>query len=258
MTEEYDDYLSFAVDVAFRAGRLALGHFQRPIPIDQKSDDSPVTAADRGAEELMRELIAASYPTHAILGEEMGESSSTDLDSTHKWILDPIDGTRSFVHGVPLWGVLIGLEVDSEMVVGVCYLPALDEMYAAAKGGGCRLNGRPCRVRQTGRLSEALVSVTDASDLEGRHPGFWQRLREASGTLRGFSDCYGHCLVASGRIDAMLDPIMNVWDNAALKPIVEESGGRFTDWDGNSTIYGASAISVAASLEDELRDLIDG
>ena len=259
MTGDYDDYMSFAVDVAFQAGRLALSHFQRPIAIDRKSDDSPVTVADRGAEELMRELIASRYPEHSILGEEMGETSSSGSDSpSHRWILDPIDGTRSFIHGVPLWGVLIGLEVDSEMVVGVCYLPGLDEMYAAAKGSGCRLNGRPCRVRETTTLADALVSVTDASDLERRRPGVWNRLREASGTLRGYSDCYGHCLVAAGRIDVMLDPIMNVWDNAALKPIVEEAGGRFTDWEGNPTIYGASAISVLPSLEAELRTLIDG
>lgn len=253
---DYRDHLSFATETAFQAGRLALSYFQRPIEVFRKDDDSPVTAADRSAEQLMRERIVSHYPDHNIVGEELGESFGAE-DSTYRWILDPIDGTRSFIHGVPLWGVLVGLEVDAEMVVGVCYLPGLDEMYAAAKGAGCYLNGRACRVSETDDLAEALVSVTDVRDLDSRHPEFWRRLRKSSGTLRGYGDCYGHCLVAAGRIDAMLDPIMNVWDNAALKPIVEEAGGRFTDWAGNPSIYGASAISVSPRLEPQLRALID-
>jgi histidinol phosphatase-like enzyme (inositol monophosphatase family) len=246
------EHLDFATEAAVRAGRLALSHFQRPIEIIEKEDLSPVTAADRGAEALIRELIETAYPTHGILGEEMGEKESKE---SHRWIVDPIDGTRSFIHGVPLWGVLIGLEIDREMAVGVCYLPALEEMFAAAVGEGCRWNGRPCHVSQTSTLSRAMVCTTDVSDLERRHPRFWSRLRTEAGTLRGFGDCYGHCLVASGRADAMLDPIMSVWDNAALKPIVEEAGGSFTDWGGEATIYGGSAISTNGQLLAELQKL---
>jgi myo-inositol-1(or 4)-monophosphatase len=144
------EHLDFATETAFRAGRFALSHFQRPIEISEKDDLSPVTAADRGAESLIRELIETAYPNHGILGEEMGQKESKE---NHRWIVDPIDGTRSFIHGVPLWGVLIGLEIDREVVVGVCYLPAVDEMFAAAVGEGCRWNGRPCHVSQTSTLS---------------------------------------------------------------------------------------------------------
>lgn len=245
-------YLDFATETVFRAGRFALSHFQRPIEIIEKDDLSPVTAADRGAESLIRESIEAAYPKHGILGEEMGEKESQE---SHRWIVDPIDGTRSFIHGVPLWGVLLGLEIDREMVVGVCYLPALDEMFAAAVGEGCRWNGRLCHVSQTSTLSGAMVCFTDATDLERRHPEFWSRLRTNAGTLRGFGDCYGHCLVASGRADAMLDPVMSVWDNAALKPIIEEAGGSFTNWSGDATIYDKSAISTNARLLPELMEL---
>jgi histidinol phosphatase-like enzyme (inositol monophosphatase family) len=248
------EHLDFATETAFRAGRFALSHFQRPIEISEKDDLSPVTAADRGAESLIRELIETAYPNHGILGEEMGQKESKE---NHRWIVDPIDGTRSFIHGVPLWGVLIGLEIDREVVVGVCYLPAVDEMFAAAVGEGCRWNGRPCHVSQTSTLSEAMVCFTDAADLERTHAGFSSRLRMNAGTLRGFGDCYGHCLVASGRADAMLDPIMNVWDNAALKPIVEEAGGSFTDWSGDPTIYGGCAISTNARLLPELQELMN-
>ncbi|MCK5439814.1 MAG: inositol monophosphatase family protein [Gemmatimonadetes bacterium] len=249
----YRDHLEFATETALRAGRLALSHFQRPIEIIEKEDLSPVTVADRGAEALIRELIESAYPQHGILGEEMGETGSQE---SHRWIVDPIDGTRSFIHGVPLWGVLLGLEIDREMVVGVCYMPALDEMFAAAKGEGCHWNGRPCHVSRTSTLSRAMVCFTDATDLERRHPGFWSRLRTNAGTLRGFGDCYGHCLVASGRADAMLDPIMSIWDNAALKPIMEEAGGSFTDWSGDATIYGECAISTNGQLLPELQELI--
>lgn len=246
------EHLDFATETAVRAGRLALSHFQRPIEVIEKEDLSPVTAADRAAEALIRELIETAYPNYGILGEEMGEKESKE---SHRWIVDPIDGTRSFIHGIPLWGVLIGLEIDREVVVGVCYLPALDELFAAAVGEGCRWNGRPCHVSQTPTLSRAMVCTTDDSDLERRHPGFWSRLRTEAGTLRGFGDCYGHCLVASGRADAMLDPIMSVWDNAALKPIVEEAGGSFTDWSGKATIHGKCAISTNARLLPEILEL---
>ncbi len=248
------EYLDFAAETAVRAGQFALSHFQRPIEIIEKDDLSPVTAADRGAEALIRELIETAYPQHGILGEEMGEKEAKE---GHRWIVDPIDGTRSFIHGVPLWGVLIGLEIDGEMAVGVCYLPALDEMFAAAVGEGCRWNGRPCHVSRTPTLSRAMVCTTDASDLERRHPRFWSRLRTEAGILRGFGDCYGHCLVASGRADAMLDPIMSVWDNAALRPIVEEAGGSFTDWSGQATIHGGSAISTNGQLLAELQGLMN-
>jgi histidinol phosphatase-like enzyme (inositol monophosphatase family) len=242
------EYLDFATDAAFRAGRQALSYFQTGVEADRKADLSPVTIADRGGEELLRRLIRDRFPGHAVVGEEMGSSG----DSSHRWILDPIDGTRSFVRGVPLFGVLVALEIEKEPVVGVCYLPALDEMIAAGRGVGCFWNGRPARVSSVETLEEALVSVTEPATLSDMHPAFWEKLKRKAGVIRGYSDCYGHILVATGRAEVMLDPVMNLWDNAALLPIVEEAGGTFTDWSGRRAIDGGSAISTNGRLKDAL------
>jgi len=247
------EYLDFATDIAFRAGRQALSHFQTGVEAGRKADLSPVTVADRNGEELLRRLIQERFPRHAVVGEEMGVSG----DSRHRWILDPIDGTRSFVRGVPLFGVLVALEIEGEAVVGVCYLPALDEMVAAGRGEGCRWNGRPARVSSVSSLEDALVSVTEPASLSEMHPGFWERLKKKAGTIRGYSDCYGHVLVATGRAEVMLDPVMNLWDNAALLPILEEAGGSFTDWSGRRSIDGGSAISTNGVLRDAVLGLQD-
>jgi histidinol phosphatase-like enzyme (inositol monophosphatase family) len=247
------EYLDFATDIAFRAGRLTLSYFQTGVEADRKEDLSPVTIADKSAEELLRRLIEERFPRHAIVGEEMGVSG----DSRHRWILDPIDGTRSFVRGVPLFGVLVALEIDSEPVIGVCYLPALDEMVAAGRGEGCRWNGRPAQVSAVASLEEALVSLTEPASLSDVHPGFWERLKKRAGLIRGYSDCYGHVLVATGRAEVMLDPVMNLWDNAALCPIVEEAGGSFTDWSGRRAVDGGSAISTNGVLLSAILALRD-
>lgn len=247
------EYVDFAVDAAFRAGRLVLSYFQTRLEVDRKSDDSPVTLADKNGEALLRRIIGERFPGHAIVGEEMG---SSDRDSSHRWILDPVDGTRSFVHGVPLFGVLLALEIEREPVVGVCYLPALDEMIAAGRGEGCRWNGREARVSSVDRLRDALVSLTEPGGLDEEHAGFWAVLKKRVDVIRGYSDCYGHCLVATGRAEVMLDPIMNIWDCAAFSPIVEEAGGTFSDWNGTRTIEGGSAISTNGALFHEVMELV--
>lgn len=247
------EYLEFATDAAFRAGQLTLAHFQTGVVVDRKRDASPVTVADRGGEELLRELIGKRFPDHSLYGEEMGESEN---DSTHRWIIDPIDGTQSFIRGVPLYGVLLGLEIDAEMVVGVCYLPALGEMLAAGRDQGCRWNGREAKVSPVDAMGDAVVSLTEPGSLDDApHDGFWKKLKQSTRVVRGYSDCYGHCLVATGRCEIMLDPIMNPWDCAALLPIVEEAGGTFTDWRGERTIYGGSAVSTNGVLFDALMEI---
>jgi histidinol-phosphatase len=247
-------FLDFAVDAAWQAGQLTLAHFQTGVAVEQKADESPVTVADRGAEELLRRLIESRFPGHAIVGEEYGE---TDRDSTYRWIIDPIDGTRSFIRGVPLYGVLIGLEIAGEMVVGVAHLPGLGEMLAAAKGEGCRWNGRPARVSEVSRLDRALVVYTDCAHFAayGRAEA-WARIQAASHTQRGWGDCYGHCLVATGRAEVMLDPILSAWDCAALVPILQEAGGTFTDWNGEATIYGRNGFSTNGSLFDQVMRIL--
>lgn len=247
--------LEFAIDAVRQAGQLTLSYFQSGAEAEWKTDGSPVTAADRGAEELLRQLIARRFPHHAIVGEEFGE---TDKDADHRWFIDPIDGTQSFVRGVPLYGVLLGLEIAGEMVVGAVCFPGLNEIMAAGKGLGCRWNGRAARVSTIARLSDAVLAYTDCRDLALRRQKAWDGLQAATRIQRGWSDCYGHCLVATGRADVMLDPIMNPWDCAALLPIVVEAGGTFTDWDGRQTIYGASAISTNGALFEEVMQLVAG
>jgi len=245
--------LEFATEAAWQAGQTTLAHFQTRLDVERKADDSPVTVADRNAETLLRGLIEARFPDHSIAGEEFGAGAT---DSKYRWILDPIDGTESFVRGVPLYGVLVGLEIEGEMVVGVAHFPALGEMVAAARGEGCYWNGRRARVSTIGRLADALAVYTDARELARRQPAAWDRLQQATRNQRGFSDCYGHCLVATGRAEIALDPVMNPWDNAALVPILLEAGGTFTDWRGRVTIDGGDAISTNGRLFDEVMALV--
>ena len=246
MTER-SEFLEFAIDAAWRAGRQTLAHYQTGVAVQRKVDRSLVTIADRNAEQLLRDLITARYPTHTVVGEEFGQS---DRQSSHRWVIDPIDGTNTFVRGVPFYGVLVALEIDGVPVVGVAYFPALDEMISAADGLGCRWNGRRARVSAVTALEEACIAYTDRRGLRERLNGEWDALQGLSALQRGWGDCYGHCLVATGRADIMLDPRMNPWDCAALIPILQEAGGRFTDWQGGVTIDGGDAISTNGALHD--------
>ncbi|MHC4393612.1 MAG: inositol monophosphatase family protein, partial [Planctomycetota bacterium] len=193
------------------------------------------------------ERILGAYPNDGILGEEGSERQGT---TGYRWIIDPIDGTRSFVHGVPLYGVLLALEEEGGLpVLGVAYLPGLDEVVCAARDQGAYWNGRRARVRSPRELGEACVGYTGFECFsESDTLDALERVRKAAGLTRGWGDCYGHLLVATGRTDAMLDPIMADWDTSALLPIVEEAGGVFTDWQGERTHLGGSAIS-ASSVE---------
>lgn len=247
------EYLRFAVDLSQQAGRIAMAHYQRGTRVELKADRSPVTAADRGAEQLIRNQIANRYPSHGVAGEEFGDDGRR---GTHRWIVDPIDGTRSFVRGVPLFGVLIALEIDGAVAVGVCHLPALDETVAAARGMGCTWNGRAARVSHTQSLADAIVVYSDARLIAARLGPLWKDLQERTGLQRGWGDCYGHCLVATGRADIMLDPVMNLWDCAAFLPILEESGGRFTDWRGVARMDGGDAVATNAILHEEIVEVL--
>jgi histidinol-phosphatase len=254
MAHDLKPYLDFAIDAAWQAGRLTLQYFQAAFNVEWKSDQSPVTIADQGAEQLLRRLIQQKYPDHAIVGEEFG--AEHNADAPFRWILDPIDGTRSFIRGVPLYAVLVGLEIEGEMAVGVSNFPALNELVAGATGLGATWNGRPCRTTSVNRLSDALVCYTDGAGFAKHGKGErWSKIKAAAQTERGWGDAYGHCLVATGRADAMFDPIMSVWDCAALVPILQEAGGTFTDWQGTTTAYGKEAISTNGQLLDEILTL---
>lgn len=249
MTQSLSAFLDFAVDAAWQAGRLTLAHFQTGVTVERKPDRSAVTIADREAERLLRRLIEQRFPSHAIVGEEFGQ---TDRDASHRWVIDPIDGTNSFVRGVPFFGVMIALEIAGEPVVGVTYFPGVDEMIAAARGGGCRWNGRLARVSGVSALCEACLTYTDVAATHERLGDAWHALHAETALQRGWGDCYGHCLVATGRSDIMLDPRMHPWDCAALIPILHEAGGRFTDWTGAVRTDGGDAVSSNGLLHDEV------
>lgn len=247
---ELERLLSFAVELARGAGRITLRYFRSSLTPEQKADGSFVTQADREAESFIRARLEERFPQDAILGEEEGAHEGA---SGRQWIIDPLDGTYSFVHGVPLYGVLIGLEINEEPLLGVVCLPALDEIVYAARGVGCFWNDSSARVSSTGRLEDALLLSTDFGTCE--RYGFGRAaevLQSRAAARRTWGDCYGHVLVATGRADVMLDPVMNIWDCAPLLPIMEEAGGTFTDWRGVRTIRGGNAISTNGALFDEI------
>ncbi len=233
------DVLDFAVDAARAAGELTLRYFQTALTVETKTDNSPVTVADRGAEELLRERISKAFPDHGILGEEFGETTGREAA---RWILDPIDGTVSFISGVPLYCVLIGFEFEGRMLAGVIHMPALRETVYAARGLGCRWNEREAHASDVSELSRArlLYGGSKALYVRGRGRAF-ERLRDRCYADRAWSDGYAYALVATGRAEIVLDPIMNIWDTAALLPVVTEAGGTLTDWNGQSD-HTASAI----------------
>ena len=253
-THDLQEFERSAEEFARAAGQVALGYFRTRIKVDTKADGTPVTIADREAESLLRAEIRRRYPDHGIVGEEHGEVLP---GAPVRWILDPIDGTKSFVHGVPLWGVLIGIEVDGEPVVGVVHLPALGEMVTAAKGRGCRWNGAPCSVSTENRLDRSLVLTTNETAMHG-HPdeAGWRALAAAAHLTRGWGDCYGHVLVATGRAQVMVDPGLASWDAAPLLTIVTEAGGCFTDLSGESTIHGGSGVSSNPALHPRVLKLL--
>lgn len=253
---EFERRLTFARAAALDAGKLILGHYQSAsLIVDRKRDSSPVTVADRSAEEFLRNGIALEFPQDGILGEEFGETAGAN---GFRWILDPVDGTKSFIHGVPLFGTLIGVEFEGQCVVGVCHLPALGETAWGGTGLGAwwQTAGsqvRPARVSQVAHISEALFCFTTVQGFAriGRQDAF-ELLTGAAGISRGWGDCYGHILVATGRAEIMVDPLMNIWDAAALIPIIEEAGGHFVDWAGVVTAGAGNGISVNALLRDEV------
>ncbi|NBC04411.1 MAG: histidinol-phosphatase, partial [Bacteroidetes bacterium] len=227
---------SAAVEFAEEGGKSTLKYYKKSFDLEFKSDDTPVTNADRNAEKVIREKINKYYPDHGIIGEEFGTENE---DADVVWVLDPIDGTQSFIHGIPFYTTLIGVLVEGQPEVGVIYAPALDEMVAAATGLGCTLNGSEIEVRECKDLSKATFLSTDVTTYEEH--GFQKPLEsllKSTRIHRTWGDAYGHMMVASGRADIMIDPILSIWDAAALLPVVSEAGGSFTD------VYGAKTIET--------------
>ncbi|MBN2291742.1 MAG: histidinol-phosphatase [Pirellulales bacterium] len=259
---ELKDRLDFAVRAARLAGGLTLDHFRcDDLTVEHKADDSPVTVADRHAEQSLRKQIDEEFPDDAILGEEFDDKHGT---SGFRWILDPIDGTQSFVHGVPLYSTLVAVEHGGESILGVICLPALDQcVYAASGMGAWQVSGngdpKPARVSKHTSLGEGLflTSEVDGFSEIGRHDTYL-RLQSAARVCRTWGDGYGYAMVATGRADLMVDPIMAVWDAGPLLPIMEEAGGTFTDWIGRPTIHSGQGIATNGLILPEVLSLIGG
>jgi myo-inositol-1(or 4)-monophosphatase len=250
-------YFDFITDLAYRAGRITLGYYNTGVRPDFKPDDTPVTAADRATEQFVRGEIEKAWPGHAIVGEEYGEQAGAG--NPFRWIVDPIDGTKSFMRGVPLYAVLLGLEIEGEARVGAAYFPALDEMLCAADGLGCWWNGRRAHVSEVDSMDRAFVCFTNTRNMVRHGRGeAWDRINDAAYAARGWSDAYGYLLVATGRAEAMFDPIMHLWDCAPFPPILREAGGYFGSWDGQPGHTQPEAMACNAGLLPEMLELIKG
>ncbi|MCB8920460.1 MAG: histidinol-phosphatase [Ardenticatenaceae bacterium] len=248
-------FLEFALDAAWQAGRITLGHFQTGVQAERKADNSPVTIADKQAEQKLRELIGRYWPTHGIVGEEYGRSSAQD--SPYTWILDPIDGTKSFVSGVPLYATLLALTDGDEALLGIAHFPALNETVYAVRGGGCFWNGRRAHVSSVNKLEDAVLlsSGTSFGNWTEKETA-WNRLVDATYIQRTWGDAYGYALVATGRAEIMVDPAMALWDCGPLQVIMEEAGGTFTDWQGNATIHAGESIASNGALFEQVMAIV--
>ncbi len=250
-------YMDFASDLAYRAGRITLGYFNVGVRPDYKADDTPVTAADRAAEVFIRDELEKAYPSHTILGEEFGES--VGQANNFRWIIDPIDGTKSFMRGIPLYGVLIGLEIEGVVRVGAAYFPGTDEMLCAADGEGAWWNGRRAHVSTESSTERAWVCFTNVRNMERHGRGqAWERINKAVYAMRGWGDAYGYLAVATGRAEAMLDPVMAIWDCGPFPVILKEAGGYFGSWDGRDGHLHGEALACNSALLPEMLDLIKG
>lgn len=249
--------LEAARELASVTGAVALSHWNdhlrgRQLAVERKADGSPVSSADRAAEEAARAWLARRFPDDGVLGEELGESRP---GARRRWCIDPIDGTKSFLAGVPLWGTLIAVVEGDVVLAGAAAFPATGAWIAAAPGEGCVSENGPAAVSEVAVVEEATVLTTDERfpDALACAPR-WRELAAASRIARTWGDAFGYYLVAIGRAELMTDGRLAPWDAACWKPIVEEAGGVFTDWNGRPTAFGDGAIATNAAIAVDLRD----
>ncbi len=261
--------LDFATTIARQAGQMTLTRFRSAnLRVEQKSDGTPVTQADREAEDYLRRQICQHFPEDGILGEEFG---STEGTSGYKWLLDPIDGTKSYIHGIPLYTTLVAVLQNDQPLLGVIFAPATGELLYAQMEGGCwyakgppdsNFAAEPARVSQTKDLADALFVTSDvesyATDRATNTRDVYDRLASACRLTRTWGDGYGYLLVATGRAEVMIDPEMNLWDSASLLPIIIEAGGSFTDWQGLATIHSGDVVATNGQLADQVLAMTRG
>jgi histidinol phosphatase-like enzyme (inositol monophosphatase family) len=243
--------IDFVIEIATAAGDITLEYFQTPnLEIEQKADGTPVTLADKKTERFLREQIHARFPDDGIVGEEEADVAGT---TGRSWIIDPIDGTKSFTAGVPLYANLVAVVEHGEPILGLINLPALGEMVWATAGGGAFQNSEPCHVSSTADLSEAYVMT---SELSYWPAGALERLTIEGISVRTWGDGYGYALVATGRAAAMIDPLANIWDVAPMKVILEEAGGVFTSLAGQRSVAGGSGVGSNGVIHEDLMRLL--
>lgn len=251
-----DEVLTVAIDAAKAAGEIALRYFRTNLTVETKADRTPVTKADRECEAVVTEILSARFPEHGFLGEELGERAGT---VNARWIIDPIDGTKNFIRGIPFFATLIALEEAGEITAGVMYAPAINDLLYARKGQGAFANGQQVKVSDVWDLRDAMLIHGGLKDLKVRP--CWEpflRLVEATARQRGFGDALGHSVVISGHAEVVLEPEAKPWDLAATKILVTEAGGRFSDFAGTASVYTGSAVISNGRVHDAVVNILQG
>ena len=256
MNADWRTRYDLAIDLGRRAGMLAKGYYDSTFEVEWKADASPVTVADKNAESLIRDEVKKHFPGDGFLGEEFGNEESR---TGFRWVIDPIDGTRSFVRHIPIWATLIGLEYKGEQIGGVAYIPCWDTMYRALRGDGAYCDARKIHVSKTDKLSDAFLCYSSVGWFRkaGREHTFME-LAAKTQRQRGYGDFYGFVLVAEGAMDMMVEHGVHPWDVAATKPIVEEAGGKFTDWSNVPTIHKPDVLASNGVLHAEVLAILNG
>jgi histidinol-phosphatase len=254
MNPDWRTRYELAVEVARKAGSLAKAVYESTFEVEWKADNSPVTVADKKAEELIREAVKKHFPGDGFLGEEFGNEPSV---TGFRWVIDPIDGTKSFVRRIPIWATLVGLEYRGEQIGGVAYIPVFNQLYRALRGDGAYRDDRRIRVSDVTELSEALLCYSSIGWFRkvGREATFLE-LTARTQRQRGYGDFYGFVLVAEGAVELMVEHGVSPWDVAATKAIIEEAGGTFTDWDGAPTIDRPDVLASNGKLHRAVLDIL--
>ncbi len=250
MNPEWRSRYEVALDVARRAGQQSLRYFEAVVDVEWKSDQSPVTVADREGEQLLRSTLLGKFPHDGFLGEESGYVNGT---SGFRWIIDPIDGTRNFVRGIPVWAVLVGLEYKDEQIAGVIEVPALHLSYRALRGDGAYRGDHRIQVSKRSGLDDSMMFYSALSwFMKAGHEDTFVELARKTYQQRGFGDFYGHLLVAQGSGEFMVEYGVHSWDVAAVKALVEEAGGRFSNWNGETSIHKPDVLLSNGLVHDKV------
>lgn len=252
-TADLRRHLDTALDITEAASRIALNHFNGAFEIVTKSDASPVTIADQETEQAIRTALQQAFPEDGIFGEEYGTEG---LNNETVWVVDPIDGTRSFIAGVPLFGMLLAMTRNEIPQLGICRLPALGQVYAGARGLGATRNGSPIRVSGCNRLSDAMLFINEGEKIYAEDPALFDRLMAAGRLRRLAYDCQPHALMAAGQVDAVVDFDLKPYDYLAMVPIIEEAGGVITDWQGKPLDFSSDGRVVSAATPDLHAELL--